>query len=277
MKKKDLVRQCEILRESVTSRNLGTEEECQEVWPQKGLKSSLEDWIMCHSNLVRMRGREEWLMKPSQEAEEELLKAVRDLPERLQLLSGSEVWIYPKSFHALCWFREMAWAVNWLASRMEMLKVAMEEGEIEKKTIPEPVKTLEKASGVVPWLLACLCREACREGVQLTEHRMEPGQEFLDLDPVDVLRIQGKFQEVNGTRLMNLEAVVKSQGPGDGGGDGRMSWNVFFGSLSTEANGDIGEYVRDRSLVSVLSQVSLAQAARRKAEKEAKNAVSSKG
>lgn len=270
MRKKDLIRRCEILRGDVLARKLTTEDEVDEEYPEKGKRGSLEDWIIYFGNLIGIRRREEWFATKADEAEEKVLEAAREVPVRLSLLSGEEVWIYPKSHDALMWFKEKAYVLNWITARMELLKDLADRGELDSSLLPNPMEALEMASREVPYHLACLCAEACRKGVQLTDDRNDPSEMFLDLPPIDVVRIQVKFQDVNGGRLLHLEQLVKSYTPGSGEerGAGPMSWSVFFGTMAQETNTDMEVLMKDRSLLAVLSQIRLSQAGKKRAEKE---------
>lgn len=270
MRKKDLIRRCEVLRGDVLARKLATEDEIRDEYPERGKRASLEDWIMYFGNLIGFRRREDWFATKADEAEGKVLEAAREIPVRLPLLSGEEVWIYPKSFDALMWFREKAYVLNWIAGRMEILKDLADRGELEASMLPNPAEVLERASREVPYHLACLSAEACRKGVQLTDERDDPPEMFLDLPPLDVVRIQAKFQEVNGSRLLHLEELVRSYTPGSGDerGAGPMSWSVFFGTMAQETETDMEVLMRDRSLLAVLSQIRLSQAGKKRAEKE---------
>jgi hypothetical protein len=208
---------------------------------------------------MRFMGRAEWHQSRREEAEEEVLRALRDEPQSLMLASGETVQVYPKSFEALLWFRDKDFVVEYLHTRITALRQAIEEGTLTPEQCPQPRKLLSDGEAELGLQLAMLCYAACQPGASVDRVAAEdPSQEFRELHPLDLFRIMKAFQEVNAKRLTPIPLLL---GPGDGKpkNDKVMGWNIFFATTAKHYKVDVRELMRDRSLVSLLAQVQLAQ------------------
>jgi hypothetical protein len=207
---------------------------------------------------MRYMGRAEWHESRREEAEEEVLKALRDEPRRLMLVNGESVEVHPKSFEALLWFRNKDFAVEFLTVRMEALRQAIEEGTLTPEQCPQPRELLDDGEKEVGYQLATLCYGACTSGPSIDRSAVDdPPKEFRELHPIDVMRILSAFQDVNARRLTPIPLIL---GPSKSSPTEKTpGWNVFFATTAKHYKVDVRELMRDRSLVSLLAQVQLAQ------------------
>jgi hypothetical protein len=203
---------------------------------------------------MRFMGRAEWFNTQSAEAEEELLKSLREEPEWLTLLDGTRVGVYPKSFAALMWFRAHDWVLQWLHLRVEAIRIGLEKGTLERGEY-DPALIIERGELEVSRQLCMMAYAACMEGNRVDyEAAKEPPQHFAECAPIDLWRINEAFARVNSKNLALVHTIAKRK---SGGGNGTMSWNVFYASMSRHLKVDVRELMEDRALVSILAQVYL--------------------
>lgn len=253
MTKRELVANCGQLRSHLLARSYVGEEEVASIWPKRS--ASKDAWWECRCQLMRFMGRAEWFNTQSAEAEEELLKSLREEPEWLTLLDGTRVGVYPKSFAALMWFRSHDWVLQWIHLRVEAIRAALEKGTLERGDY-DPTDLIERGELEVSRQLAMMAYAACMEGnsVDYDEAKRTPEQ-FKNCAPIDLWRIHEAFTRVNSKNLALVHAI--SERKGGGGGNGSMSWNVFYASMARHLKVDVRELMDDRALVSILAQVYL--------------------
>jgi len=204
-------------------------------------------------------GRAEWHQSRREEAEEEVLKALQDEERHMLLVNGDPIAVYPKSFEALLWFRNKDFTVEFLAVRMEALRQAIEEGTLTPEQCPQPRKLLADGEAELGYQFATLCYAACTPGPSIDREAVEdPPENFRELHPIDVMRIMGAFQEVNAKRLTPIPLLLGPTGSTNTK-EKSMGWNVFFATTAKHYKVDVRDLMRDRSLVSLLAQVQLAQ------------------
>lgn len=254
MTKRELVANCGQLRSHLLARSYVGAEEMASIWPKRN--ASKDAWWECRCQLMRFMGRAEWFNTQSPEAEEELLKSLREEPEWLTLLDGTRVAVYPKSFAALLWFRTHDWILQWLHVRIEALKDGLEKGWIERGDY-DPVDMLERAEKELARHLTMLAYAACMEGCDVDyDAAKKPPEHFENANPIDLYRIHEAFGRVNEKNLA-LVHVVRDKRGNRQSGDGPMSWNVFMATMARHLKVDVRHLMEDRSLVSILSQVYL--------------------
>jgi len=246
------------MRAHLLARKRVTEEELRATWPKRS--ASLQTWVQAYGTLRA------WIYDDAQAptargaAEERLLAALREEPVRTRLLDGTSVDIHPKGLDALLWFRARSWLCEWLAVRLEALRMAATDGTLEGSGVTEPVTTMEKVERELSWQLGAIAAVAAHPGPgggPCMDQDADVPEQWLNLNPLDLYRIHGAFLEVNAVRLEALARVVKPAR----GTDRPMSWDVFLGSLAMRLNEDPARLAKDRSLVSLLATVRLAKEA----------------
>lgn len=259
MNKRDLIADCERLQSHIRAREFASESEISTYRPENGKRASKDDWWAYRCQLLRFMGRAEWHESRRDEAEELVLKALREEPERLELLSGDTVYVQPKCFDALLWFRERDFLVQWLGVRMEAIRQAIEEGTLREEDCPDPVELLDAGDQELAHQLACLCYAACDFGIQIDRKAVnEPPEIFRNLDSIDHLRILTAFNQVNASRLTPIPMLV---GPRKADRDGNrpVGWSVFFSTTARHYKVDMRELMQNRSLPSLLAEIQLSQ------------------
>ncbi len=254
MTKRELVANCGQLRSHLLAKGYVGETEIGSIWPKRS--AAKDTWWECRCQLMRFMGRAEWFHSMSPEAEEELLKSLREEPEHLTLLDGTEVSVYPKSFAALMWFRSHDWVLQWIHLRVEAMRATLDKGTIERGDY-DPADILERADAEVSRQLTMLAYAACMEGVGVDyEAAKKPPEHFAECSPVDLWRIHETFARLNSKNLALVNAVNmrKRKVNGDGG---PMSWNVFYSTMARHLKTDVRRLMEDRSLVSILAQIYL--------------------
>jgi len=256
--RKGLINDCDRLRSHIESRGWASADELDGYYPEGGKSASKDKWWLYRGQLMRFMGRAEWHQSRRDDAEEEVLKALRDEPRSIVLADGEEVEVHPKSFEALLWFRDKDFTVEFLAVRMEALRQAIEEGTLTPEQCPQPRKLLADGEEELGYQFACLCYAACTPGPSVDRKAVEdPPQTFRELHSLDVIRILGAFQEVNAKRLTPIPLIL---GPSKSDPTNKTpGWNVFFATTAKYYKVDVRDLMRDRSLVSLLAQVQLAQ------------------
>jgi len=252
--KRELVANCGQLRSHLLARSYVGEEELASIWPDK--RATKDAWWECRCQLMRFMGRAEWFNSQSAEAEEELLKSLREEPEHLTMLDGTRVSVYPKCFAALLWFRVHDWLLQWLHVRIEALKNGLENGWLERGDY-DPVEILERAERELQHQLAMLAYAACMDGITVDyDAAQEPPEHFINAHPIDLYRIHEAFVKVNEKNLALVHAVRDMRGSRQQG-SGPMSWNVFLSTMAKQLKVDVKHLIEDRALVSILAQVYL--------------------
>lgn len=257
---------CGRLESHVRSRDLATDDELEEYRPAEEEDDATKtQWWLYLCQLHRFLGREHWMPKKSDEAESEVLKALKEEPEPVHLLATSRpgevtedgrVLVYPKGLDALMWLSTRDTAVEWLAQRKKIIEQMCEDESILQVGMDNPWETVERISDEISYQLACMAYAVTREGAHFDGEDVEdPPEEWLNIDPVDIMRIHRKHVEVNAERLSMLPYLT---GPGNADDDSdRASWSVFISTAARQQGRPAKEVARDQSLASLLAQINL--------------------
>ena len=259
MTKRELIGECDRLRNHIEARGWASGNEINGYYPKGGQSASKDKWWLYRGQLMRFMGRAEWHQSRKEEAEEEVLKALREEPVNVTLIDGeTTLEVHPKSFESLLWFRNKEFLLDFLNIRIEALRQAITEGTLTPEQVPEPAKLMEDGERELGFQFATLCFAACQPGPSIDiEATRNPPEVYRTLHPLDIVRITGAFQEVNARRLTPIPLLI---GPRKANGDGAPTgWNVFFATTAKHYKVDVRDLMRDRSLVNLLAQVQLAQ------------------
>lgn len=261
--KSSLVDRCERFRASVRHLKLATEEEIEDSWPEDGERAKKGEWIKCYGDLRSYLRRKEWMDPDSEHAESELLAALRDEPETVQLITGAELSVHPKSHDALRWFEFHGWLVQWLDTNVSAMERRADAGELDPERVPEPVTVLEAARRELSLQLALFVWAATHPEPGLPWEPASrqlwgspadgPPSEFLDLPTVDVFRLNAAFLRVNLRGLAYLRKLNEGSKNGR-----RSSWDVFFSQRAKQVGRPSRYLMMDVSLCSQLTEASLA-------------------
>lgn len=256
--------ECDKIEAHVRARQLATDAEIREARP--ALKDDAWAWAFWYGTLRAWIWTEDTTPSRRMEEEERLLDALREEPASVRLLSGTVVEVHPKGLHALMWFRARDWLVGWLSDRLDLLRWAADNGELDQAEMPDVVTTQERIEEELHNQLTAMAVVACfpGPGIPPSGDVMEGWPDWApDLTPIDLFTIHQSFSEVNLGRMEALEWVVpvKKRGAGKAA-DGqapprRLSWNTFLGSLSMRLKVSPESLAKDRSLVSLLAQARL--------------------
>lgn len=220
------------------------------------------DWVKCSQQMVRFVGRQEFMRSESDHAVSELLRALSDEPEVVELIDGGELKVYPKSFAALSWFDMEGWWIHWLGVRVTAIQLSMDEkekgeGTVDWSKMPNPLSAIDAALGEMNHRTALICWAACHEGPRLPwkygadEYPAmdEMPEVYVDLHPLDVNRIQMAFLKVNAVRLKYLP---KAQ-------DGKtVTRDRFFANRAKQTRRPAKELMMEVSLSSQIAEAALA-------------------
>lgn len=266
--KKQVHDRCERMEKHVRSRDLATEDELEEYRPaDEQDEATKTEWWQYLCQLHRFLGREHWMPKKSDEAEAEILKALKEEPEPVHLLSTSRperiteegrVLVYPKGLSALQWLDHRDTTLEWLAQRKKILQTMCEDETVLQTSIESPWQVLEEINEAIDRQLACMAFAVTREGPHFDGQDPDnPPEEWFHIDAVDIMRIHRKHVEVNAERLTLLPYLT---GPSGGDDDsGRASWSVFIAQAAKQQGEVAQKVMKNQSLASLLAQTNLSQ------------------
>ena len=245
-----VIQQCENLRTHVINRGLATALEVEKVWPgEDGEEADLDRaWIKCYGWLRAWRYVESIGEGGKEEAQRKVTEILRDEPKEVSLTTGQRVSVYPKSFHALLWFRERDWLLGYLTSYLADLKAARASGDLPK-SIFNPDRLVDQIVEEIEKQLADIASVATSEGPKLPEEIVP----IDDLSPIDFVFIHQAFVEVNTVRLASLDRIVRPQG-----GRGETGWNVFYGTMSQKLGKSAAYLMKNESMASLVASARLA-------------------
>jgi hypothetical protein len=193
----------------------------------------------------------------TEEAEDEILKAARQDPKLIYLIGGESVNVYPKSMDALQWIRMHDMGIELLQTYCDVLKANLEVGFTDQVRT-DGYQLWERSDAEIGHQLKLMAHVACNYGVGVDSEVDDPDFEIppplTDVDPIDLVRIHRAYYEVNVIRLNFLPYLL---GPTKASDSKRMSWNVFYSTMANKLNTDPASLMRDRSLISLLSQIRL--------------------
>lgn len=246
--------QCARLRSHVLARHLAAPAEVEQATP--GGDATPIEWARWYGQLRAWVWHQDETPSQRQEAEERLLDALHGKPRKVRLTDGTSVEVYPKGMEALLWFRARDMMLAWLDERVQLLHEAARTNQLDRTEIPNPSDVLEAATEEMTRQLALLCHMACTPGPALpADADDEPPQRYRDLHVWDLHFINRAWWQVNAAPLADLARIVgKTKGSSE-----RMSWNVFQGTLAMRLRVAPEELAQNRSLISLLAQVRLAQ------------------
>lgn len=267
-KKRDVFRKCERLEKHISVRDLATEDEIAEYRPADAQEDATKtEWWQYLCQLHRFLGREDWMPKKSEQAEEEMLKGLREEPEPVtslvspgvRELEGERVFVYPKGLDALLWMNTYDEALKFMSNRKDALEIAIEEGYLSANDVRNPWSVIQQIDEEIGHHLAVMGFAATREGPHfdgLTKEEIgDPPDEWLNIDPVDLVQIHRKFVEVNAERMTLLPYLSGPQKQSEG--EDRASWSVFISNVAGKRGDSAKEVARNESLVSQLIQTNL--------------------
>ena len=256
-----LVRQCGYMRRHAEVRLLATADEITEVWP-KNQRAPVKKWARVYGFCRIWMARQDSDPSRVDQAEERMLDALNEEPRQVRMpISGRAVSVYPKSLRTLLWFRAHDWLTGWIAARASALREAADEDKLAQADVAEPIDVLSRCELELATQLSSMAAVACHEGPGMPPEAEDtapasewPGDDWADIDAIDLYAVHAAFIEVNAGRMEALERIVK---PIRAGENERMSWNVFLGTLAMKLHKDPTELANDYSLVKLLSQVRL--------------------
>lgn len=257
MPKRELIRRCESLRKHILSREWADEHEIAEVWPKQSDRARA--WEDCFGHLRYIQGRAESSLQVGVNADAEMLKALNDEPQSLLLTNLLQVSVYPKCFNALLWFHHKDFAVAVLADREDAIREMLTKNLPEKHEIDGIWSLLDRIEEEIARQQCIIAYAATRPGLNVDRDEVnDPPQDWLDLHPMDFIRIHQAFWEVNVKRIGFIPYLVTPKRvEGKEGAPKRMSWSVFGAEMANIFKTDVAEILNNRSLVSLLGQVRL--------------------
>jgi len=266
---KEKVRErCERLRDSCEARELATEAEIAEVWPDEPDRATKDDWWWAHSFLIGFRQREGEVTTTLDEAEDEVLSAQLEQPESVRVVdpthadprsedAETSVSVYPKGLNALMGFRARDYVVDYIQRHAEYIRRQLEAHTLDRETFPNPESMIEELETETAHQLCVMASAATQEGPAVDwKAASEYGPFWSDMDPMHYLRVIQAFAEVNAHRLEALPYVAGPQKQ-EGEEAGRVSWNVFMGSMASKMDTTVRELAENTSLVALLAQARL--------------------
>lgn len=268
------------LEQGVLFGKLATEDEVQAKRPTIGADPQL--WLQYFGWLHRMHARVEFRhdMERSAEARESLdalvMDALSNKPEQVRRTTpnpdGSPryVHVYPKSLVALRWITAQDRLLEWHAQHIELLARVP-----ALDAMPEDLATFERVVASQSTELLRLVAVLCTPGARLNFQPTESGQwaipdEYLDLDPVEILAVHAAHTRVNYHRLNALRLLIASDATdseSDIASSLRASWSVFYGVASLELGVQPSVLAADWAVGEVLAAFRLSGAAKREAMK----------
>lgn len=266
-------------RRHLLAKKVVTPAEMDEVWPTDD--ATLKARIECYGQLRAWLWVQDDVPSARDNAEERVLKALREAPESVVLSDGSRIHVYPKGLDTLLWFRDRQRFVSDLNRRTNAIVERLAEGrDLPKEITREPVRTTARAAHELAYQLALMAAVACEPGARLPKWvdgearppafrvlrwpwrvkawlARDPVAPFIDMDPMDMLLVHRAFMEVNQGRMAALRYVAPPRKPS--ATQGEMSYDVFLSTLAMKTGADPEYLAKDRSIVSLVSQVRLAQ------------------
>lgn len=212
--------QCRLVRNGVLSRSLASKQELDALRPLD--EDNYNQHIHYYAQLVARRTWERFVDHGSDWATAKLLAALNGDPVEVILLDGRKIQVHPKSHVALAFIADRYRAVNWLNEACEMIRAKIDGSE---EIDGPPFEMLEQTRQELDYQNGVLLWAICHEGEKLPWPYDQPApesvpDEYMDLHPLDVSRIEAACAEANATRLQYLPKP-KERGKG-------VSADVFF-------------------------------------------------
>lgn len=197
-----------------------------------------------------------------------VLAALNEVPLRIELPTAEgmpeEVFVYPKSFHALVDIHTRDYLLGWLCSRAAVLK---------KSGTAQDADLLMRVQREIAFQYSVIIWVATTQGPGLpyddvlTADRLSVPKWITLLDPLMMYHVFRKYMTVNVRRLHAVQSLVPPQEASSV--SSRPRWSIFFGTLANERSDSATRLMRDRSLGSLMAEVSLAAGAHREAMEKA--------
>lgn len=272
---------CAGNRRHLLARALVSEAELDEVEPDDD--SSLRYWVEYYGQLRAWLWVQDDTPTKRDEAEEKVLKALREAPEVVTLSDDRRVNVYPKSLDALLWFRDTDHFVRRLNRRVNevLLRLDTAPDSLPDEIVRGPAEAMAATSRELAYQLALMAAVAIEPGATLpkwatSEERPpvpaisrrlwfwrrraqhNPIARTLRFDPVDLIALNQKFREVNAGRLGALQYVLPPKKLTESRATHAFSFDVMIGQIAMKTGADPEYLTKERSLVSLISQVELA-------------------
>lgn len=197
-----------------------------------------------------------------------VLAALNETPLRIELPKSDgmpeEVFVYPKSFHALVDVHTRDYLLGWLVSRAAKLK---------QRGTAQDADLLMRVQREITFQYSIIIWVATHPGPGLpyddvlNADRLIVPKWIMLLDPLMMYHVFRKYMTVNVRRLHAVSSLVPPQE--EASVSSRPRWSIFFGTLANERNDSATRLMRDRSLGSLMAEVSLAAGAHREAMEKA--------
>lgn len=260
---------CDQYKQSLLARRVVNAEEMEKAEPSGKERRDLMAWIRFYGQL------RVWLSRTSEaeraaaraERKKELLDALAEVPERVELSGGKVVHVYQKN--------DLALRVAHVRTLQAAMLVDGVRTILEHGLTPEDAELVERAhielnyhQSLIAWIY---CSSGGRLPFPLTWERPEVPQEYADLASPDFHLIAAAAQRVNVGRLQCIDTK--------GGSRMAPDWPAYWSGLHAELGTATADLLGgDQSVVALV----IASAERARAEKEAmerakkKNAVEPK-
>lgn len=245
---------CGTAERQVRRKAYASEAEMTQYRPDETEADSIWAWCYYYAQLVRFLGREEIAELEGDGADGSVLAALDATPVAVPVSSGATTLVYPKSLGALLEFHARERQLLWISARYASMRTDVQELAPELlDLLPRVAEEVARQSAMIAWM-------ATHEGPGLPYEPSvgEPPEipaEVLAFDPVDVIRINQAFVQVNTVRLQGLERLV--QPPKTSGSSSRPSWSVFVGALAMKWQADPKRLMWDYPLATLLATVKL--------------------
>ena len=245
---------CGTAERQVRRKAFASEAEMAQYRPAEAEADSIWAWCYYYAQLVRFLGREEIADLEGDGADGAVLAALDATPVAVPISGGAVLQVHPKSLGALLEFHAREKLLLWMSARYASMRTDVQELDPERLDLLSRVADeLAKQNGMLAWM-------ATHEGPGIPYDAAATAPELpahiAALDPVDILRINEAFVQVNTIRLQGLERLVPPQkGPA---ATGRPSWSVFVGALAMKWGTDSKRLMWDIALATLLATVKLA-------------------
>lgn len=259
---KELRDRCERLREHLSARSAGSDQEIKDLWPGSKLNPKRDTlaWARAYAGLSRIAGRSE---RPERDRtagadEAAVMDAIADTPEELTIARADgtkfQVAVYAKSHRALEWIGSRGRRIDWLVKSR---------ADLEDSGRADIFDLVERIGEEIVHQYALLAEAATTPGCWLPWEPADVPDRTQDwaafVSPVDLVRIKDAFIRVNAVRLAVLQGRLS---PRKADGTPPLSWAEFFSLRGSDTGVATSTLLRDRSLVSEVAAALMASSAR---------------
>lgn len=254
---------CRLIEAHVRARSLATAVELDAYRPggeENPEKHGLGPWVFWYGNLCRFNARADNAVAAPVLAESNAVAvlAMADMPVPIALRQDpgwtdkpSTAFVHPKSLHALLHLRAYEDALEHLAFYVNKLSVSRE---------AEAMKLVSRTLEAMSWEYAVMAWILTTPGPGLpfepNEGMPEPPATFRKWLPEDFIEVARANLVVNGARLKQTRQLCRAVQEGE---PHRPVFSVLLASLGLEAGMDWRLLTKDRTLVGLLSGLTLGQ------------------